>query len=82
ERAMAKQMVTLEVLSYHASAAEEETRELQVTVAAVVPSAQTLNLTDFYFSDFDLSDFETTLCTIRMFTDLNLVQNFQMKHEV
>ncbi|RMC13542.1 hypothetical protein DUI87_08618 [Hirundo rustica rustica] len=78
ERAMAKQMVTLEVLSYHASAAEEETRELQ---AAVVPSAQTLNLTDFYFSDFELSDFETTLCTIRMFTDLNLVQNFQMKHE-
>ncbi|NWR65050.1 PDE5A phosphodiesterase, partial [Bucorvus abyssinicus] len=82
ERAMAKQMVTLEVLSYHASAAEEETRELQVTVAAVVPSAQSLNLTDFYFSDFELSDFETTLCTIRMFTDLNLVQNFQMKHEV
>ncbi|NXL77293.1 PDE5A phosphodiesterase, partial [Leptocoma aspasia] len=82
ERAMAKQMVTLEVLSYHASAAEEETRELQVTVAAVVPSAQTLNLTDFYFSDFELSDFETTLCTIRMFTDLNLVQHFQMKHEV
>ncbi|NXB09771.1 PDE5A phosphodiesterase, partial [Cisticola juncidis] len=82
ERAMAKQMVTLEVLSYHASAAEEETRELQVTVDAVVPSAQTLNLTDFYFSDFELSDFETTLCTIRMFTDLNLVQNFQMKHEV
>ncbi|XP_027545614.1 cGMP-specific 3',5'-cyclic phosphodiesterase isoform X2 [Neopelma chrysocephalum] len=79
ERAMAKQMVTLEVLSYHASAAEEETRELQ---AAVVPSAQCLNLTDFYFSDFELSDFETTLCTIRMFTDLNLVQNFQMKHEV
>ncbi|XP_053920844.1 cGMP-specific 3',5'-cyclic phosphodiesterase isoform X2 [Cuculus canorus] len=79
ERAMAKQMVTLEVLSYHASAAEEETRELQ---AAVVPSAQSLNLTDFYFSDFELSDFETTLCTIRMFTDLNLVQNFQMKHEV
>ncbi|XP_013928922.1 PREDICTED: cGMP-specific 3',5'-cyclic phosphodiesterase isoform X4 [Thamnophis sirtalis] len=31
ERAMAKQMVTLEVLSYHASAAAEETRELQVT---------------------------------------------------
>ncbi|XP_019389583.1 PREDICTED: cGMP-specific 3',5'-cyclic phosphodiesterase isoform X2 [Crocodylus porosus] len=79
ERAMAKQMVTLEILSYHASAAEEETRELQ---AAVVPSAQSLNLTDFNFSDFELSDFETTLCTIRMFTDLNLVQNFQMKHEV
>ncbi|XP_001512580.4 cGMP-specific 3',5'-cyclic phosphodiesterase isoform X1 [Ornithorhynchus anatinus] len=82
ERAMAKQMVTLEVLSYHASAAEEETRELQSLAAAVVPSAQSLKLIDFSFSDFELSDLETTLCTIRMFTDLNLVQNFQMKHEV
>ncbi|NWX84608.1 PDE5A phosphodiesterase, partial [Nothoprocta ornata] len=75
-------LLFLQVLSYHASAAEEETRELQVTAAAVVPSAQSLNLTDFNFNDFELSDFETTLCTIRMFTDLNLVQNFQMKHEV
>ncbi|XP_076998544.1 cGMP-specific 3',5'-cyclic phosphodiesterase isoform X2 [Tamandua tetradactyla] len=82
ERAMAKQMVTLEVLSYHASAAEEETRELQSLAAAVVPSAQTLKIIDFSFSDFELSDLETALCTIRMFTDLNLVQNFQMKHEV
>lgn len=50
--------------------------------AAVVPSAQSLQLTDFYFSDFELSDMETSLSTIRMFTDLNLVQNFQIKHEV
>lgn len=49
---------------------------------AVVPSAQSLKLTDFYFSDFELSDIETTLATSRMFTDLNLVQNFQMKYEV
>ncbi|XP_040186160.1 cGMP-specific 3',5'-cyclic phosphodiesterase isoform X3 [Rana temporaria] len=78
DRAMAKQMVTLEILSYHASAAEEETMELQ---GAVVPSAQSLKLTDFYFSDFELSDIETTLATSRMFTDLNLVQTFQMKYE-
>nr|XP_006010139.1 PREDICTED: cGMP-specific 3',5'-cyclic phosphodiesterase [Latimeria chalumnae] len=82
ERVMAKQMVTLEVLSYHASAAEEESRELQVTAAATVPSAQSLKLLDFSFSDFELSDLETTLATIRMFTDLGLVQNFQMKYEV
>ncbi|XP_077332951.1 cGMP-specific 3',5'-cyclic phosphodiesterase isoform X1 [Lithobates pipiens] len=81
DRAMAKQMVTLEILSYHASAAEEETMELQVTAGAVVPSAQSLKLTDFYFSDFELSDIETTLATSRMFTDLNLVQTFQMKYE-
>ncbi|XP_033871150.1 cGMP-specific 3',5'-cyclic phosphodiesterase-like isoform X2 [Acipenser ruthenus] len=78
DRAMAKQVVTLEVLSYHASASEEETRELQ---AAKVPSAQSLKLLDFSFSDFELSDMETTLATIRMFMDLNLVQNFQMKYE-
>ncbi|XP_031730125.1 cGMP-specific 3',5'-cyclic phosphodiesterase isoform X2 [Anarrhichthys ocellatus] len=77
ERAMAKQEVTLEVLSYHASAAEEESRELQVST---VPSAQSLHLLDFSFSDFDLSDTETTQATIRMFVDLNLVQNFQMKY--
>ncbi|XP_038133702.1 cGMP-specific 3',5'-cyclic phosphodiesterase isoform X2 [Cyprinodon tularosa] len=77
ERAMAKQDVTLEVLSYHASATEEETRELQV---ATVPSAQSLRLLDFSFSDFELSDAETTLATIRMFIDLNLIQNFQMKY--
>ncbi|KAK6493288.1 cGMP-specific 3',5'-cyclic phosphodiesterase-like isoform X1 [Huso huso] len=81
DRAMAKQVVTLEVLSYHASASEEETRELQVTAAAKVPSAQSLKLLDFSFSDFELSDMETTLATIRMFMDLNLVQNFQMKYE-
>uniref|UniRef100_A0A3Q3XQ74 Phosphodiesterase n=1 Tax=Mola mola TaxID=94237 RepID=A0A3Q3XQ74_MOLML len=80
ERAMAKQEVTLEVLSYHATAAEEELRELQVTAVATVPSAQSLRLLDFSFSDFDLSDTETTLATIRMFVDLNLVQNFQMKY--
>ncbi|XP_033891801.3 cGMP-specific 3',5'-cyclic phosphodiesterase-like isoform X2 [Acipenser ruthenus] len=78
DRAMAKQVVTLEVLSYHASASEEDTRELQ---AAKVPSAQSLKLIDFSFSDFELSDMETTLATIRMFMDLNLVQNFQMKYE-
>ncbi|XP_053272754.1 cGMP-specific 3',5'-cyclic phosphodiesterase isoform X2 [Pleuronectes platessa] len=77
ERAMAKQEVTLEVLSYHASATEEESRELQV---ATIPSAQSLRLMDFSFSDFDLSDTETTWGTIRMFVDLNLVQTFQMKY--
>lgn len=49
---------------------------------AAVPSAQSLRLLDFTFSDFELSDTETTLATVRMFVDLNLVQNFQMKYTV
>uniref|UniRef100_A0A8C1KPJ2 Phosphodiesterase n=1 Tax=Cyprinus carpio TaxID=7962 RepID=A0A8C1KPJ2_CYPCA len=71
----------MQVLSYHASAAEEETRALQVTAAATIPSAQSLRLLDFSFSDFDLTDAETTQATIRMFVDLKLVQNFQMKYK-
>lgn len=47
-----------------------------------MPSAQSLRLLDFSFSDFELSDMETTLATVRMFVDLNLVQNFQMKYKV
>ncbi|MFT7797415.1 cGMP-specific 3',5'-cyclic phosphodiesterase [Arapaima gigas] len=82
ERAMVKQEVTLEVLSYHASAPDEETRALQVTAAASIPSAQSLRLLDFSFSDFELSDGETTQATVRMFVDLNLVQSFQMKYKV
>ncbi|XP_029110341.1 cGMP-specific 3',5'-cyclic phosphodiesterase isoform X1 [Scleropages formosus] len=78
ERALVKQEVTLEVLSYHACAAEEETQALQ---AASIPSAQSLRLLDFSFSDFDLSDGETTQATVRMFVDLSLVQNFQMKYK-
>uniref|UniRef100_A0A8C8MEJ5 Phosphodiesterase n=1 Tax=Oncorhynchus tshawytscha TaxID=74940 RepID=A0A8C8MEJ5_ONCTS len=49
---------------------------------ATVPSAQSLRLMEFSFSDFELSDAETTQATIRMFVDLNLVQNFQMKYKV
>ncbi|XP_060688395.1 cGMP-specific 3',5'-cyclic phosphodiesterase isoform X2 [Hemiscyllium ocellatum] len=82
EMAMAKQIVTLEVLSYHASATENETEALQVTAAMAVPSAHSLKLLDFSFSDFDLTEVETTLATIRMFIDLNFLQNFQMKYEV
>uniref|UniRef100_A0A674BP21 Phosphodiesterase n=1 Tax=Salmo trutta TaxID=8032 RepID=A0A674BP21_SALTR len=69
ERAMAKQEVTLEV------------RDTGLRSAATVPSAQSLRLMEFSFSDFELSDAETTQATIRMFVDLNLVQNFQMKYK-
>lgn len=50
--------------------------------AATIPSAQSLRILEFSFSDFDLSEAETTQATIRMFVDLKLVQNFQMKYKV
>lgn len=57
-------------------------RPLLSLKVATVPSAQSLRLLDFGFSDFELSDMETTLATVRMFVDLDLVQNFQMKYTV
>lgn len=54
--AMAKQQVTLEVLSYHASAPVEEATNL---ARQKIPSAQALRLNAFNFDDFGLDDPET-----------------------
>uniref|UniRef100_A0A8C5ER54 Phosphodiesterase n=1 Tax=Gouania willdenowi TaxID=441366 RepID=A0A8C5ER54_GOUWI len=75
ERAMAKQEVTLEVCLFFLNKHTHARTHL-----ATVPSAQSFRLMDFSFSDFELSDTETTLAAVRMFIDLNLVQNFQMKY--
>ncbi|XP_076149299.1 cGMP-specific 3',5'-cyclic phosphodiesterase [Alosa pseudoharengus] len=74
----AQQEVTREVLSYHISASEEEIMTLQ---ESSIPSAQTLSLLDFSFSDFGLPDSVTTQATVRMFLDLNLVQDFNIDYK-
>jgi dual 3',5'-cyclic-AMP and -GMP phosphodiesterase 11 len=53
---MAKQAVTLEVLSYHASAPLEEAFTLR---DSVIPSAQHFRLHFFDFDDDHMSDMET-----------------------
>uniref|UniRef100_G1QBH0 PDEase domain-containing protein n=1 Tax=Myotis lucifugus TaxID=59463 RepID=G1QBH0_MYOLU len=70
-----------EVLSYHASAAEEETRELQALATTLVTGARDALGTVWALQTTEMSSLQTCMCTIQMFTDLNLVQNFQMKHE-
>ena len=54
--AMAKQQVTLEVLSYHATAPLDEAVKL---ARQKIPSAQALKLHSFAFDDFALNDMET-----------------------
>lgn len=54
--AMAKQQVTLEVLSYHATAPLEEAIQL---ARQKIPSTAALKLTSFSFDDFSLEDKET-----------------------
>uniref|UniRef100_A0A4W6GBJ4 Phosphodiesterase n=1 Tax=Lates calcarifer TaxID=8187 RepID=A0A4W6GBJ4_LATCA len=70
--------VTQEVLAYHITAAEQEIQALQ---EATVPSAESLHILDFHFSDFGLPEDLTTQATIRMFLDLNLVQEFNMDYK-
>ncbi|XP_046753536.1 dual 3',5'-cyclic-AMP and -GMP phosphodiesterase 11 isoform X2 [Diprion similis] len=77
--AMAKQSVTLEVLSYHASASLEDAlrlRELRV------PSAAHFQLHDFKFDDIHMKDDETLAACLRMFLDLDFVERFHIDYEV
>ncbi len=47
-----------------------------------IPSAESLHILDFHFSDFGLTEDRTTQATIRMFLDLNLVQDFNIDYKV
>ncbi|KAB0793779.1 hypothetical protein PPYR_13399 [Photinus pyralis] len=77
--AIAKQSVTLEVLSYHATASIEDAQRIR---ALRVPSAVYLGLHNFAFDDVHLSDDDTITSCVRMFLDLDLVERFHMDYEV
>ncbi|KAF2366187.1 GAF domain [Trinorchestia longiramus] len=76
--AIAKQNVTLDVLSYHATAP----KELALTLMnSKVPSASVLHLRDFKFDDFSLDDDGTLKACIRMFLDLDLIDRFHIDYQ-
>ncbi|XP_050086967.1 dual 3',5'-cyclic-AMP and -GMP phosphodiesterase 11-like isoform X3 [Anopheles aquasalis] len=77
--AMAKQSVTLEVLSYHASATIDDAYRLR---QLKVPSSAFFKLYDFKFDDLTLDDDHTLKACIRMFLDLDLVERFHIEYEV
>ncbi|XP_073991560.1 phosphodiesterase 11 isoform X3 [Rhodnius prolixus] len=77
--AMAKQSVTLDVLSYHATATLEDAQRLR---DFRVPSSQVLQLYDFKFDDLHLSDDDTLTSCLRMFLDLDFVERFNIDYEV
>lgn len=76
-RSMAKQRVTFEILSYHATAPFQEAQSL---AKAVIPSTQALRLADFAFSDFSLDEDILVKATLRMFLDLDLIERFHMDY--
>ncbi|XP_076752726.1 dual 3',5'-cyclic-AMP and -GMP phosphodiesterase 11 isoform X3 [Xylocopa sonorina] len=77
--AMAKQSVTLEVLSYHASASLEDAQRLR---GLRVPSAAHFQLHDFKFDDIYMEDDETLTACLRMFLDLDFVERFHIDYDV
>ncbi|KAL8587788.1 hypothetical protein ACOMHN_021006 [Nucella lapillus] len=78
-KAIAKQRVALEVMSYHAMAPMEEAERLRKMPVA---TAQQYNLLDYTFSDFALDDDDTLKATIRMFMDLDLIEVYQINYEL
>uniref|UniRef100_A0A8C4R9Z5 3',5'-cyclic-GMP phosphodiesterase n=1 Tax=Eptatretus burgeri TaxID=7764 RepID=A0A8C4R9Z5_EPTBU len=77
-KAVAKQAVTLEVLSYHMMAREEEIKPLQILP---VPSMETLDLLSFDFNGFEMQDEQAMMACLGMFNDLSLLQAFQITHQ-
>ncbi|XP_072766046.1 dual 3',5'-cyclic-AMP and -GMP phosphodiesterase 11 isoform X2 [Anoplolepis gracilipes] len=77
--AMAKQSVTLEVLSYHASASLEDAQRLR---NLRVPSSVHFQLHDFKFDDIHMEDDETLTACLRMFLDLDFVERFHIDYDV
>ncbi|KAK1131990.1 Dual 3',5'-cyclic-AMP and -GMP phosphodiesterase 11 [Melipona bicolor] len=77
--AMAKQNVTLEVLSYHASASLEDAQRLR---GLRVPSAAYFQLHDFKFDDIHMEDDQTLTACLRMFLDLDFVERFHIDYDV
>jgi len=75
--AMAKQQVTLEVLSYHATAALEEAQKL---ARQKIPSAAALQLHSFTFDDFGLENDEMLQAALRMFIDLDFLGRFHIDY--
>ncbi|GBP36575.1 Dual 3',5'-cyclic-AMP and -GMP phosphodiesterase 11 [Eumeta japonica] len=77
--AMAKQSVTLDVLSYHASASLDDAQKLR---SQRIPSAAHYRLHELAFDDADMSDEDTVRACLRMFLDLDFVERFHIEYGV
>lgn len=77
-RAVAKQRVALETLSYHATAPQEEAVRLK---KVPVPPCQDIGLHEFKFSEIGMTEDETLTASLRMFLDVDLISKFRINYE-
>lgn len=75
--AEARKQVALDIMTYHASSSTEEAKFL---TRLAVPSALSLELQSFSFTDVELEDIDTLTASIRMFHDLDLTKRFNLDH--
>nr|XP_046916300.1 dual 3',5'-cyclic-AMP and -GMP phosphodiesterase 11-like [Dermatophagoides farinae] len=78
-KSMAKQKVTLELLSYHALASEHEASKF---ARMLIPSTSSLSLSSLRFDDFSLNEDQMIKACIRMFIDLDLIERFHIDYKV
>ncbi|XP_067131816.1 dual 3',5'-cyclic-AMP and -GMP phosphodiesterase 11A-like [Centruroides vittatus] len=78
DRAMARQKVAFEVISYHATACQDDVNKI---LAATIPEMEELNLNSLKFDDFSLNSEQMILASIRIFSELGLISRFNIDYE-
>ena len=76
---MAKQKVSLEIMSYHASASPDET---QLLIKSEIPEAHHWNLYSFMMDDIDLDEFELAMASVRMFLESKVLTKYKVSYNV
>ncbi|XP_013791974.2 dual 3',5'-cyclic-AMP and -GMP phosphodiesterase 11A-like, partial [Limulus polyphemus] len=79
EKAMARQKVAIEVISYHATATPKDIKKYLDREVAEVRSWQ---LRSLKFDDFSLTSDEMVIAAIQMFEDLDLLSRFHIDETV
>ncbi|XP_072017512.1 dual 3',5'-cyclic-AMP and -GMP phosphodiesterase 11A-like [Amphiura filiformis] len=79
-KAMARQKVALEVLSYHACSSPSEVQAVQ-QVDALAVEMNKISLTRFDFDDFMLDSDDMLRATFRMYTNSGLLQKFKIDND-
>ncbi|CAL8085243.1 unnamed protein product [Calicophoron daubneyi] len=76
-RLVARQRITLDVLSYHATASKSDAVKL---ANSLIPTVRFYQLDQFTFTDIKLSDEATIKAAVRMFAEMNFWKAFKIDH--
>nr|XP_006005037.1 PREDICTED: dual 3',5'-cyclic-AMP and -GMP phosphodiesterase 11A [Latimeria chalumnae] len=79
KKSWAKQSVSLDVLSYHATCSKSEVDKFK---AANIPLVSELGIDEFYFDDFSLDVDAMITAALRMFMELGMDQKFKIDYEI